>query len=133
MADRLADGPSKVVGADALTDALAELRTLVYRLADEVAAFRRRALAAEGRQREAEQLVAQLRAEAEECTAAAPATGSSGAGSPAAAELERRVAELESENGELVRRLREAAERTSLLLDRTRFVRQQQDGGEGRQ
>lgn len=121
------------MGADELADALAELRTLVYRLADEVAAFRRRALAAEGRQREAEELLAELRASAsarERVGDVEPAEGEQLAATVEV--LERRVEELEGENAELGRRLGEAAERTSRLLERTRFLRQQQEDAEGK-
>lgn len=91
--------------------AVAELRILVHRLSDEVAAFRRRAIAAETRVRDLEE----ERAAAEE---------------PAAREGEldpRRLAELERENRELRERLAQAADRTRQLLDRARFLRQQQE------
>lgn len=135
MADRPVEGPPAVVGAAALADALAELRTLVYRLADEVAAFRRRALAAEGQQRESEQRVVELQGRINALESApgdATPTPASAPDPAVIAELEARVAELEKENGELRGRLRGAAERTSLLLERTRFLRQQQSDTESK-
>ena len=101
-------------GAGEAAAAVAELRILVHRLADEVAAFRRRALQAETRVRELEATVDRLRAAAEP-----DATG---------AEVvdPQRLAELEAANAELRHRLEQAAERTRQLLERTRFLRQQQ-------
>lgn len=107
---------------EAVTSAQAELRALVYRLADEVATFRRRALAAEGRQRELE---AELRA-----MEPPPATDTPGETGPGLAELAARTKQLEQENAELRARLDEAAARTRQLLERTRFLRQQQEQGE---
>ena len=109
-------------GGDEAAAAVAELRILVHRLSDEVAAFRRRAIAAEARLRALE--------------ARGAATGGSEAGAAAApagdapppADLEA-VARLERENAELRARLGQAAERTRQLLERARFLRQQQ--GEG--
>ena len=97
--------------------AVAELRILVHRLADEVAAFRRRAIAAETRVREFEDEAA-----AEQAAADALA-GAAGDGAPDPA----RLAELERENRDLRERLAQAAERTRQLLDRARFLRQQQE------
>lgn len=111
------------VGVDAVTVAQAELRTLVYRLADEVAAFRRRALAAEARQRELEHSLEAIMPAAAAVAGAPPAGGE-----PLTREqLVARVTELEGENGALRKRLEEASERTRLLLERTRFLRQQQE------
>jgi hypothetical protein len=109
---------------DAVTVALSELRTLVYRLADEVAAFRRRALAAESRQRELEQSL-QAMAPAPEAPAEAPPTDDGEAVSYE--QLLVRVAELDAANAELRQRLEQASQRTRLLLERTRFLRQQQE------
>ena len=115
-------------GSEAVTSALAELRTLVYRLADEVATFRRRALGAERRLRELEPLVGTAAAGGAAAAADRPpshgladATGAVDEGGLA------RIAELERENERLRTRLQEAAERTKQLLERTRFLRQQQD------
>lgn len=93
--------------------ALGQLRTLVHRLADEAAGFRRRALEAERRLKALDDRVGSTAADGSE---ARPVT-----------ELIGRVEELERENEELRRRLAEAAERTRQLLERTRFLRQQQD------
>lgn len=112
-------------GAEAIVLAQAELRSLIHRLADEVASFRGRALAAEARQRDLEQVL----------IAAGPviATGAADTGSQFdledAVALAGRVAELELENDGLRERLALAAERTSRLLVRTRFLRQQQEQG----
>lgn len=109
-------------GADAVTVALAELRALVYRLADEVAAFRRRALAAESRQRELE-LSLQSMTPPEPPAALLPPASES----PGREQLLARIAELDGENAGLRQRLEQATERTTLLLERTRFLRQQQE------
>ncbi|HEY0969904.1 MAG TPA: hypothetical protein VGE02_02880 [Gemmatimonadales bacterium] len=100
--------------------ALGQLRTLVHRLADEAAGFRRRALQAEQRLKALDDQVA--------------SAGPSAAGGEVrpVAELISRVEELERENEELRRRLAEAAERTRQLLERTRFLRQQQEQEEPR-
>lgn len=102
--------------------ALGELRTLVHRLGEEVGAFRRRALQAETRVRELEKSVAAMKAEAERVAAERNATDQAdGAVSP------QRLAELEQENADLRRRLEEAAGRVRQLLDRARFLRQQEE------
>lgn len=91
-----------------------ELQFLVRNLVDELAGFRRRALAAESRLRELE--------------AQAPASGNGAAAPdgvappPASAA---RVAELEGENAMLRARLESAADRTRRMLERVRFLRQQ--------
>lgn len=90
--------------------AVEELATLVRHLADELAAFRRRALVAEGRVREFE-----------EAASASPGQlVASGA----------RVNELEEDNAALRLRLDKAANRTQQLLDRVHFLRQQAQRGE---
>lgn len=86
--------------------AFAELRRLVLALGDELAGYRRRALAAEARLRT-------LEAEAVQTTGITPA----------------RVLELERENAELNRRLELARGRTEAMLARVRFLRQQRDAG----
>ena len=88
--------------------AFAELERLVRHLGEELAFFRRRALEAERRWREATGHVAQ------------------GDGQPTREALASRVAELERENGELRARLDDAAERTRLMADRLRFLRLQE-------
>jgi predicted nucleic acid-binding Zn-ribbon protein len=88
--------------------AIHELDTLVRHLADELAAFRRRALTAESRLKEVE----------------------SHEGGAMALDLSARVNQLEEENEKLRVKLDEAAARTKQMLDRVRFLRQQaQTGG----
>ena len=97
-----------------------ELQFLVRNLVEELAGFRRRALAAESRLRDVEALQ--------------PPSGNgahAGEGAPAAAPafppgaLASRLAELERENANLRARLESAADRTRRMLDRVRFLRQQ--------
>jgi hypothetical protein len=85
--------------------AFRELEGLVRHLGDELSGFRRRALQAEARVRQLEE-----------------------AGGVAAS-LDR-LAALERENADLRGRLESAAARTQALLDRVRFLRQQ-DGAAG--
>lgn len=110
MSDRVSEERSP----SPATLALGQLRTLVHRLADEAAGFRRRAIQAEGRLKALEE-------------GFASAEGSPGGDRPRIGELLGRVEELERQNEELRKRLSEAAERTRQLLERTRFLRQQQD------
>ena len=112
MSEPVADAAAPEAAA-----AVAELRGLVHRLADEVAAFRRRAMQSESRVRDLEGELAAHRA--------APAPPPE----PLSPENAARLRAVEAENAELRRRLEEAAERTRQLLDRARFLRQQQ--GEG--
>ncbi len=93
----------KPVGA-----AFAELQLLVRHLGDELGAFRRRALAAEARARTLEARI-----------------GTDGV------HTTERVAELERENAELRQRLTAAGEQARQMLERLRFLRQQQEGSEG--
>ena len=88
--------------------AFRELELLVRNLGEELAAFRKRAQAAEARLK---------------------AIATSGGGGDARAE--ERVALLEEENAVLKARLESSAERTRAMLDRVRFLRQQH-AGEGR-
>ena len=88
--------------------AFRELELLVRNLGEELAAFRKRAQAAEARLK---------------------ASATSGGGGDARAE--ERVALLEKENAVLKARLESSAERTRAMLDRVRFLRQQH-AGEGR-
>ncbi len=83
--------------------AFQDLALLVHHLEDELASFRRRALAAEARVKELE-----------------PNGGSDSAD----------VAELRRENAQLKERVESATARTRQLLDRVRFVRQQATKGE---
>ncbi len=101
-------------GSSAAVLAVGQLRTLVHRLAEEAAAFRRRAIQAEQR----------LRAVDEHVRVPQPEGGAEGR---TVTELVGRVEELERENDELRKRLADAAERTRQLLERTRFLRQQQE------
>ena len=114
MSAPASETPEQSAGDEA-SAAVAELRILVHRLSDEVAAFRRRAIGAESRIRELK---------AREAAVAAPAeVGDAPPPDPEA------IARLERENAELRSRLGQAAERTRQLLERARFLRQQH--GEG--
>ena len=90
--------------------AFAELERLVRSLGEELAFFRRRALEAERRWREASD------------------HGAHGEGGPTRESLGSRIAELERENGELRARLDDASERTRQMAERLRFLRQQEGG-----
>lgn len=83
--------------------AFTELETLVRHLGEELAAFRRRAIAAEAQLREAGHTPRDL--------------GAPGAGD--------RLAELETENASLRKRLGKAEDQVRQVLDRVRFLRQQ--------
>ena len=97
-----------------VVEAYRELERIVRGLTDELATFRRRALQAESRLRAIEE-----RAEARAST--------NGAEPPDP----ERLAALERENAQLRARLDAATERTRRMLDRVRFLRQQQiTGGE---
>jgi hypothetical protein len=87
--------------------AVQELEVLVRHLADELAAFRRRALQAEARLKDV------------------------GANPDGAANLElsSRAAELENENEQLRAKLEVANTRAKQMLDRVRFLRQQTQAG----
>ena len=87
-------------------EALRELEQLIRVLGDEMAGWRRRAHEAEARLKELEASGGGARA------------GYAGNGAAAA---------LEAENRELRRRLETARERTRVLLDRLRFLRQQHE------
>ena len=95
--------------------AFAELERLVRNLGEELAFFRRRALEAERRLREATPE-----------SGAAAASSTSPAGS--AEQLRARVGELERENQDLRARLDEAAARTRQMAERVKFLRQQEEG-----
>ena len=89
--------------------AFAELERLVRHLGEELAFFRRRALEAERRWRDA----AELHAHEEAVPSREALTG--------------RIAELERENADLRARLDDAAERTRAMAERLRFLRQQEE------
>ena len=88
--------------------AVHELDVLVRRLAEELAAFRRRALTAEAKLKELE----------------------AHDGGVASLELSARVTQLEKENERLQGRLETAGTRAKQMLDRVRFLRQQTQGAE---
>ena|SRR5687767_1035457 len=79
-----------------------ELEKLVRHLGEELASFRRRALAAEAQLRDSQ--------------------GSAGKGRTP---LPERMAELETENAELRARVERAEDRVRQMMDRLRFLRQQ--------
>ena len=85
-----------------------ELDMLVRHLADDLAAYRRRALIAEARLKEVE----------------------SQDGGSANLELAARVSQLERDNERLQSKLDTATTRAKQMLDRVRFLRQQAQGGE---
>lgn len=90
--------------------AFQELDALVRHLGEELASFRKRAMHAESRLKALD---------------AAP--GGAGGGS----ELIERVARLEAENRDLAQRLESASGRARHMLERVRFLRQQQERGGG--
>jgi hypothetical protein len=128
--------------------ALAELESVIRNVTDQLVVFRRRALAAEAQAREQQATVQALREAAlreareaagrvEELEAALaavsrePATRADGTpGSGEHASIDKRsAAELVAENAALRDALREALERTRVISDRVRFLRQQIDQG----
>ena len=102
--------------------AFRELDTLVRNLSEQLAGYRRRALASESRTRELEQ---QLAALVDKLSGAQPVETrlSSDAGS---------TDSLAEENERLRARLSEARERTVQVADRVRFLRQQLGSGADR-
>jgi len=87
-----------------MASAFADLEKLVNHLGDELASFRRRALQAESRVKALE-------------------------GSPGATRVSpERIEKLERENAGLKLRLEKARGRTRKMLDRVRFLRQQDEG-----
>jgi predicted RNase H-like nuclease (RuvC/YqgF family) len=95
--------------AQAEHDAIRELDLLVHHLAEELAAFRRRALTAESKLKDVE---------AHE-------------GGATALDLSARVTELEKENEHLRTKLEAATSRAKQMLERVRFLRQQAQGSGG--
>ena len=100
-----------------------ELQRLVRALTEELATFRRRALQAEGRLRELEEALAASDARVGDSDGRNSAAASAGGGVADAARLDA----LERENASLRARLDGATERTRELLERVRFLRQQQE------
>ena len=100
--------------------AFRELDTLVRNLTEQLAGYRRRALAGESRVRELEHRIGELEAvlTAAKSEAAAPRALENGTAvsDPAA---------VAADNEQLRARLAEAKERTTQLADRVRFLRQQ--------
>jgi len=88
--------------------AFRELDALVRHLADELAAFRRRALTAEARLKDIENVE----------------------GGASSVDLAQRVVELERKNAALQTRLNAVTDRARQMLDRVRFLRQQAQGSE---
>ncbi len=108
--------------------AFRELELLVRHLSDQLAGYRRRALGAEARVRELEQRTQALEGALTEARAVPPAPVPIVLPSAGDARLEAR---LEAENRQLRQRLAEARERTGVLVERIRFVRQSAaQGGE---
>lgn len=111
---------SSVSSAPPRGAAFLELEQLVRHLGEELSSFRRRALQAEAR-------LKALESERDQRLAADASRRRPDDERPA----DPRVAELEAENAELRRRLEAATSRTRQVLDRVRFLRQQQaQGGE---
>ena len=110
--------------------AFRELDTLVRNLSEQLAGYRRRALASEARARELEQQIAVVEAKLGAAIESArrPVTTSravtSEAPTPTAS-----APELQLENDRLRERLADARERTVQVADRVRFLRQQLTGG----
>ena len=94
--------------------AFQELALLVRHLGDELAGFRRRALMAESRLKAVETV--------EPADSTRPID---------TAELTGRLTRLEAENRDLRTRLDSARGRARHMLERVRFLRQQQEGGGG--
>ena len=99
--------------------AFRELDTLVRNLTEQLAGYRRRALASESRVRELEHRIGELEAvlTAAKPEVAVPRTQTNTAPSDPLA--------MAADNEQLRARLAEAKERTAQLADRVRFLRQQ--------
>lgn len=114
-----------------------ELERLVRHLGDELAGFRRRALQAEARVRELEEALAQrgdekpargrvVRGDRAAVRAAADGDEIASADDRAPVALDADASALAAENAVLRERLQAATVRTQRMLDRMRFLRQQQ-------
>ena len=99
--------------------AFRELDTLVRNLTEQLAGYRRRALAGESRVRELEHRIGELEAFLTEAKSTSAAPAPSGGAVPADASA------TAADNEDLRARLAEAKERTTQLADRVRFLRQQ--------
>jgi hypothetical protein len=113
------------------TPAFLELQRHVRLITEELASFRRRALQAEGRVRELEDALVAAEARTDEVVArgapgAAAVQGSLGL-DETPADADPRVDALSRENAALRTRLEGATDRTRQLLERVRFLRQQQE------
>ena len=100
--------------------AFRELDTLVRNLTEQLAGYRRRALAGESRVRELEHRIGELEAV---LTAAKAETSVEGAA--AGETVSGDASAVAADNEQLRARLAEAKERTTQLADRVRFLRQQ--------
>ena len=117
-------------------EAFRELDGLVRKLTEQLTGYRRRALAAESRSRELEHEMTALRATIESAKAELAVRNlASKGGVPKATNgsshhaADRPAAELAIENERLRARLSSARERTVVVADRVRFLRQQLNGG----
>jgi hypothetical protein len=99
--------------------AFRELELLVRHLSDQLAGYRRRALGAEARVRELEHRTQALEGALTEARAQAVVQAPVPIVLPSAGD-----ARLEAENRQLRQRLADARERTGVLVERVRFVRQ---------
>ena len=110
--------------------AFRELDTLVRNLSEQLAGYRRRALASEARARELEQQIAVVEAKLGAAIESArrPVTTTRAATSVAPTPTAS-APELQLENERLRERLADARERTVQVADRVRFLRQQLTGG----
>lgn len=108
--------------------AFAELETVVHHVTEQLAGFRRRALAAEARVRELEQLLAETQAELQVLTTAArrAVVAKAPQATPVAGALD---PVLVAENQALRTRLAQATEQARRLTDGVRFLRQQMMAG----
>lgn len=108
--------------------AFAELETVVHHVTEQLAGFRRRALAAEARVRELEQLLAETQGELQVLTTAArrAAVAKAPQATPVAGALD---PVLVAENQALRTRLAQATEQARRLTDGVRFLRQQMMAG----
>jgi hypothetical protein len=124
--------------------AFRELEALVRNLGDQLAGYRKRALSAEVKCRELDEALSLAKSEQERLAMAlrvaeralkeseaklaampAPLVRRDGAGEPPEEFDDPRLNAMHRENRELHERLEQARERTTLVIDRVRFLRQQ--------